>query len=360
MQSLLNETDGIIAGALDWRKEALSAWLKENGQAPQKAPSIADLRDRYYTLAGMNEVIALAGRVESIRLAVEDHERMFGDQCRQAKASLARVAGMKGEVDAIWRRLLAGEAGASQAVLELSAGLDKVQSEILLDTPLLAFDKLLLVKGPPSFASNWTGPNHLGREMVVLSPVRPDGKLTTIHKGAVSDMDLHWDASRILFSDGQVLSEIKPDGSGLRRVSAEDPPVSHYDGCYLPNGKIMAVSNACEQAVPCTGGANVGNMHLLDADGRNERRLTFDQDHNWNPVVMHDGRVLYTRWEYTDLPHYFSRMLFRMNPDGTGQMEYYGSGSYWPNAMYWPRPIPGHATQVVCVVSGHHGVSRVG
>ena len=53
-------------------------------------------------------------------------------------------------------------------------------------------------------------------------------------------------------------------------------------------------------------------------------------------------------------------MLFRMNPDGSGQMEYYGSNSYWPNAMYWPRPIPGHPTEVVCVVSGHHGVSRVG
>ena len=41
-------------------------------------------------------------------------------------------------------------------------------------------------------------------------------------------------------------------------------------------------------------------------------------------------------------------------------MEYYGSNSYWPNAMYWPRPIPGHPTMIVCVVSGHHGVSRVG
>ena len=137
-------------------------------------------------------------------------------------------------------------------------------------------------------------------------------------------MDLHWDGRRLLFSDGHFLHEMNVNGSGLRRITAEDPPVTHYDGCYLPGGQICCVSNACEQAVPCTGGANVGNLHLLDADGRNERRVTFDQDHNWNPVVMNDGRVLYTRWEYTDLPHYFSRLLFRMNPDGTGQMEYYG------------------------------------
>lgn len=41
-------------------------------------------------------------------------------------------------------------------------------------------------------------------------------------------------------------------------------------------------------------------------------------------------------------------------------MEYDGSGSYWPNARYWPRPFPGHPTAVVCLVSGHHGVSRAG
>ena len=40
--------------------------------------------------------------------------------------------------------------------------------------------------------------------------------------------------------------------------------MTHYDGCYLPNGQIACVSNACEQAVPCTGGGDVGNMHLIE------------------------------------------------------------------------------------------------
>lgn len=47
------------------------------------------------------------------------------------------------------------------------------------------------------------------------------------------------------------------------------------------------------------------------------RRLTFDQDANWNPVIMNNGRVMYTRWEYTDLTHYYSRIVMHMNPDGT-------------------------------------------
>ena len=294
-----------------------------------------------------------------MRLAVEDHREMFKDRYPQAAAYMDRIGVLEQRVERLWTALRSGKSS-TEDFTSLRQDIDKAQAEILLDSPLLAFGKLLLAKGSPGFNSNWGGPNHIGSELVVLSPIRPDGRQTTIYKGNVSDMDLNWDGKRLLFSDGRALWEIGADGSGLRRVSAADPPVTHYDGCYMPNGQIVCVSNACEQAVPCTGQADVGNLHILDADGKNEHRVSFDQDHDWNPTVLNDGRILYSRWEYVDLPHYFSRMLFRMNPDGSGQMEYYGSGSYWPNAMYWPRPIPGHATEVVCVVSGHHGVSRAG
>ena len=76
--------------------------------------------------------------------------------------------------------------------------------------------------------------------------------------------------------------------------------------------------------------------------------------------MLNNGRMLYLRWEYTDLPHAFSRILFSMNPDGTGQMEYYGSNSYWPASMFYARPIPEHPTKVVAVVGGHHELPRMG
>jgi hypothetical protein len=49
-----------------------------------------------------------------------------------------------------------------------------------------------------------------------------------------------------------------------------------------------------------------------------------------------------------------------MNPDGTGQMEYYGSNSYWPNSMFYARPVPDHPSQFVAVVGGHHDSRRMG
>ena len=49
-----------------------------------------------------------------------------------------------------------------------------------------------------------------------------------------------------------------------------------------------------------------------------------------------------------------------MNPDGTHQVEMYGSNSYWPNGIFFARPIPGSSSKFVGIVSGHHGIARYG
>ncbi|MDP7290049.1 MAG: formylglycine-generating enzyme family protein, partial [Phycisphaerae bacterium] len=113
--------------------------------------------------------------------------------------------------------------------------------------------------------------------------------------------------------------------------------------------------------VPCVkGSSHVTNLYLLETASGKIRRLTFDQDHNWCPTVLNNGRILYLRWEYCDIPHYVSRILFHMNPDGTDQKEYYGSNSYWPNSTFFARPIPGDSTKFVGVISGHHDTRRMG
>jgi len=361
LQAELDAESGIPAEVLTPLKDRMAIWIEGFRASVAGELEFEQLRGKYYHLATLQDALATAGKTRSMRLSIENQRTMFADRYPKAAENLRRIDALEKQTDRIWDRLLIprDDRHAMATLITLRDEIDRAGTEILLANPLLGFDKLLLVKGGSGFSSNWGGPNRLGNEMVILSPVRPDGELTTIHSGNVSDMDLHWNGQKVLFSDGKGVWEIQVDGSGLRRITPEDA-LLRYDACYLPNGQILCVSNACQQAVPCTGGANVGNIHLINADGTGERRLTFDQDHNWNPVVMHDGRVLFTRWEYTDTPHYFSRLLFRMNPDGSGQMEYYGSNSYWPNATYWPRPIPGRPTMISCVVSGHHGVSRVG
>ena len=260
---------------------------------------------------------------------------------------------------------------------QMAAGLVAFREEALLANPLLDFDRLLVVKrkgANPRMPANWVGNcsvrGAFDNEIAVLSPVRPNGKTTTLYRPEpgrfVGDVDLHWDADKMLFSsqlpnNRYEVFEMKQDGTHVRQVSKTIEKVDNYDPCYLPSGKIIYDSTSVFQGVPCVGGkSNVANLHVMNPDGSGVRRLCFDQDHDWYPSVLNDGRVIFTRWEYSDTAHYFTRIVMSMNPDGTNQRSYYGSNSYWPNSTFYPRAIPDHPSQFVAIVSGHHGVKREG
>lgn len=268
--------------------------------------------------------------------------------------------------------------GYSNAISE-AASLMQFQREALLANPLLDFRQILLIRRSETnlgLPQNWQGNCSLPRlgydnEIVLLDLFDPATPVKTLYRPErklfVGDVDLHFDGTKLLFSmlgshNRWQIWEIGADGTGLRQVTPGiEPDVDNYDACYLPDGRIIFDSTRIFQGIPCVGGNDtVANLFIMNPDGTNIRQLCFDQDHNWYPTVLNNGRVLFTRWEYSDTPHYFTRLLFHMNPDGTGQMEYYGSNSYWPNSMFYARPIPGHPTKVVTIVSGHHGVPRMG
>jgi formylglycine-generating enzyme required for sulfatase activity len=334
---------------------SVKARVAEIAKTATSMQDLAEAREVMARGAKCDEILAqLKYGARPLVMAIDDLTRTFGDRYPKGSEYLARAKRYGASLPRIIDALKAGDVSVADEAAEFQA----FQRKALLDNPLLDFDKLLLTRGSIGLSSNWGGSNRLGNELVSLSPVSPDGEVTVLHKGTVSSFDLSFDGGKVLFSDGAKIMEVGVDGSGLRTVLKSEARC--YNPCRLPSGKIMFVSTACEQAVPCTGGAGVGNMHVMNDDGTGERRITYDQDHNWDPCMLANGRVVYTRWEYTDIPHYFTRLLMSMNPDGTDQKEYYGSSSYWPNAMYWTRPIPGESTKVVCIVSGHHGVSRMG
>jgi formylglycine-generating enzyme required for sulfatase activity len=318
--------------------------------------------------------------IEAFRRALVDLTETFGAEYPQGPAYLARLDELEKAAGQARSAAEKGDAPAREQLKSIQERLVALRREALLANPLMDFDRLLLVKrGNKSPAlglpRNWQSNCSLPRKgyddsIEVLSPVRPDGELTTLFKPEkgvfVGDVDLDFDAGRMLFSmpgsnDRWQVFEILCDGTGLRQLTGEEPDVDSYDACYLPDGRVLFTSTACFIGVPCVfGSSHVANLYVMDADGRNIRQLCFDQEHDWCPTVMNNGRVLYSRWEYADTPHANTRLLFHMNPDGTGQMEYYGSNSYWPNSIFYARPVPNHPTQVVAVIGGHHDNPRMG
>ncbi len=201
---------------------------------------------------------------------------------------------------------------------------------------------------------SWTG----GRPAMRPLYRPPDG-------GYVGEVDLDWDGRRLLFTQSDAATwrvcEIGADGAGFRVVSRLPEDVHCFDPCRLPDGAIVFGATATFQSVPCWHGLKrVANLYRMDADGGNVRQLCFDQDHDLHAVVLGNGQVMYSRWDYTGISHIYLRMLMAMNPDGTGQRAVYGSNSWYPNALYFPRELPGQPGRFVCILSGYHGPCRMG
>jgi hypothetical protein len=121
---------------------------------------------------------------------------------------------------------------------------------------------------------------------------------------------------------------------------------------WLPNGQLLFTSTRCVVSAPCWW-SSVCNLYTCDAQGRYIRRLGVDHGHTVFPHLMHDGRVSYTRWEYSDRTAGYLHSLFVMNPDGTNQTEFYGNNSQFPAALLHARSVP-NSTMVIAIAGAHH------
>jgi hypothetical protein len=175
--------------------------------------------------------------------------------------------------------------------------------------------------------------------------------------GSIRDPHIHYDANKALFSyrkageDYYHLYEINLDGSGLVQLTSGD--FDDYEPAYLPDGGIVFVSTRCQCWVNCWK-TQVGVLHRCDADGSNILRISHNAEHDNTPSVLPDGRILYTRWEYVDRSQVEFHHLWTMNPDGTGEMVYYGNMR--PGiVMIDAQPIP-NSRKVLVNFSPGHGV----
>jgi hypothetical protein len=176
--------------------------------------------------------------------------------------------------------------------------------------------------------------------------------------GVIRDPDVSYDARRVLFAwkksldeDDYHLYEMNVATGAVRQLTF-GLGFADYEGAYTPSGHIVFNSTRCVQTVDCWW-TEVSNLYTCDGEGRYLRRLAFDQVHSNFPTLTQDGRVLYTRWEYSDRGQIFPQGLFQMNPDGTGQTVFYGNNTWFPTAILHARAIPG-TQKTVAVFSGHH------
>jgi formylglycine-generating enzyme required for sulfatase activity len=353
----------------------------EPAKVPERPPEIEIWRT--HRLGALGSSIA-AARAE------------FGDRYARGVEYAAALAVLSNRLES------AAAAGAKPEVVDpLLRELGQLRDTAMRDHPLVRDAQILVVRRRPKdmqaemkrvrnpdqrltmgreagreigFPSNHECNSSLERdgydnEIVVLSWKDGAPSLRPLYRppdgGYVGEIDLDWDAKRLLFTRSTPstwrIGEIGVDGAGLRDLSPLPEDVHCFDPCRLPDGGIIFGSTATFQSVPCWHGLKrVTNLYRMDADGSNLRQLCFDQDHDLHPVVLANGQVMYSRWDYTGISHIYLRMLMAMNPDGTGQRAVYGSNSWFPNSLYFPRELPGRPGRYACILSGYHGPHRMG
>ena len=311
---------------------------------------------------------------ESLRLVREEWAAQRGGTgialaCADELRRVERVIERQGRADA----LAALEAlNAEMPSDALYAKIRMLKRRLMLSDPQITFTSLLLVDNPYTHGSeclhevrhrteNTATPG--GRLLVVegLSPDAPVRKLAPAGvRGAFMRPDLSFDATRVLFcmkpenEPTYHLYEIGLDGSGLRQITKG--LYNDLDPVYVPDGGIVFSTSRCNQYLRC--GDSKFRMFVLarcDRDGKNIYFISSNNEADYTPVLMPDGRLLFTRWEYIDRDVNRIQSLWTMNPDGTGLSAYWGNQSSWPDMQMNARPIPG-TLQVLCDTPGHHQI----
>lgn len=269
------------------------------------------------------------------------------------------------------------------------SGLQALQREALLANPTLDFDDVLLIRREfgerarkvisssigvrngnfnsieRSKRSGWKTSIALLRDAFEEEP-QVDDLFKSPAGGLIIDAELSFDAKRIFFSmpnSGSAYRLWELDGSGeARQISPDDGiDVDHSDPCFLPDGNLIFSSTATFLGMPCINGdPRMASLYRLEVEEQKIRQLGFDQDTSWYPTLLHDGRVIFSRWDYSDMVHSNNRPIIVMNPDGSGQRSYMFTNSYFPASFFFARPIPGHPSALVGIATGHHGTARMG
>jgi hypothetical protein len=344
---------GLIYAAFDWcRQDKLDFWMPA---------SVFELKAK--------ECLTQSGKVLKTVASAGGDVKQLGDRLKALEETFAGK-------DVDWKRLYFEVHG--------------LRRKILLSHPALNFDKILFNCNPPTTFSH-NGDQHLGRHsriglgLSVLSDWKSDkpqvkaileGKLPA---GAVRNPDLNYDADKVVFGfcdhsttlqKRYFIYEAAIDGSWVRQLTGttRDPfttsnnratvVIEDNDPAYLPDGNLLFISSRCQSFGRCHAGRYVPAMVLYSCDnnGDNIRQLSYNNENEYEPSILNDGKVIFCRWEYTNRNEMFFHKLWQCRPDGSNISHYFGNDMAAPMMITEARAIPG-TRKVVATAMGHHTYS---
>ncbi|MDR1491581.1 MAG: discoidin domain-containing protein [Planctomycetaceae bacterium] len=231
--------------------------------------------------------------------------------------------------------------------IELFVKITALRRQIAFSNPLLNFNELLFVKKHRAtynhMCDQYYGVNlpSGGGIFVLSNPFGKDGKKPEVRNllensvvqsgrlggkklvtGSFLSPDISFDARKLAFAYVECAGDkaqrfhtdpskghwhegrcfhvftCNIDGSDLRQIT--DGTWNDFDPCWLPNGRMAFITERRGGYLRCGRECPTYTLFDMNPDGSQIRCLSYHETNEWHPSVTHDGRILYTRWDYPD------------------------------------------------------------
>lgn len=210
------------------------------------------------------------------------------------------------------------------------------------------------------------------------------GKEALFSAQTFTAQDLPWGQKAKFNDNGEGpthVFKVRLDGSDPVRLTK----IGHNNGfpAYLPGGRIVYVSDYVKadndfgwhRKEDRCGGWGI-QLWSMKADGSDAFPISWHDSAEYHPVVDHDGKIVYSRWDYLDRNFDSAHHLWTCYPDGRDPRSPHGNYPYPHNrltngpkspiqgdgraARPWAemfiRPIPGSPGKYTAIAGVHHRV----
>ncbi len=304
-----------------------------------------------------------------------------------------------------------------EIVKELFAKFYELRRTIAFNNPLLDFNQIIFLKhnktrrGVKHMVDQYEGHNAAqgGGVFVLNNPFSEtpsvnnllankkveSGRLKgqSLEEGSFISLDIDYEGNEILFAyteakdshesgawEGQFWSKeeaerknkthyywspstcyhiFKTNTDGISLTQLTDGSFNDFDPCFLPNGRIVFISERRGGFLRCGERPNPNfTLHGMMADGSDIIPLSYHETNEWGPSVNNSGMVIYTRWDYVDRDSDIAHHIWHTFPDGRDPRSYHGNYPKRRESRPWMemsiRSIP-NSNKYVAVAAPHHG-----
>jgi len=174
--------------------------------------------------------------------------------------------------------------------------------------------------------------------------------------GDVRDLDVSYDGSKIIFSMREAELDGVPDNEQptwniwqyglesktLNRIISSDIVAEQGQDlapAYLPDGRIVFTSTRQREsgrtlldegkpqftAQEESRDEHAAVLHVMNNDGTDIKQISFNVSHDYDPTVLMDGRILFSRWD--NMGGQNAVRFYTIRPDGSELEFHYGAHS---------------------------------